>query len=221
MASGLLHHDATMEAMAPDSTDAPVPLGDYVPTADHRIVLHSVDWQGYEALLAMRGEQRRPRLTYLDGAVELMTTSDHHERIRYVFGRLLERYMIALGIRFTAYGETTFRDQASKAGLEADECYVFGEPRNDRPDLAIEVVWTSGGIGKLEVYEPLGIPEVWIWKRGTVQIFVLGPGGYLERQASDQVPAIDLAFLISFLDRPATGDTLIEFERALAAKLGR
>lgn len=118
-----------MEAMIPESTDAPVLLGDYVPTADNRVVLHGVDWQGYEALLAMRGEHRRPRLTYLDGAVELMTTSEHHERIKYVFGRLLERYLIALGTRYTAYGQTTYKRKHLKAGLEADDCYVLGEPR--------------------------------------------------------------------------------------------
>lgn len=210
-----------MEAMVPDSTDAPVPLGDYVPTADHRVVLHSVDWQGYEALLAMRGEQRRPRLTYLDGAVELMTTSEHHERIRYVLGRLLERYLIALGIEFVAYGETTYKHEPSKAGLEADECYVLGEPRSDRPDLAIEIVWTSGGIAKLDVYEPLGIPEVWMWKAGVLHVFVLEPGGYVEMAHSALLPSIDLEFLTSFLGRQSSGNTLVEFEQALAAKLGR
>ena len=207
--------------MVPDSTDAPVPLGDYVPTADHRVVLHGVDWQGYEALLAMRGDQRRPRLTYLDGAVELMTTSEHHERIRYVLGRLLERYLIALGIDFVAYGETTYKHERSKVGLEADECYVLGPARSDRPDLAIEIVWTSGGIAKLDVYEPLGIPEVWMWKAGTLAVFVLGTGGYVEAERSALLPAIDLAFLTSFLGKPASGNTLIEFEQALAARLGR
>jgi hypothetical protein len=28
------------------------------------------------------------------------------------------------------------------------------------PDIAIEVVWTSGGIDKLEVYRGLDVPEV-------------------------------------------------------------
>ena len=210
-----------MESMLPESTDAPVLLGDYVPTADSRVVLNGVDWQGYEALLAMRGEHRRPRLTYLDGAVELMTTSEHHERIKYVFGRLLERYMVALGIEFVAYGETTYKHESSKVGLEADECYVLGEPRSDRPDLAIEVVWTSGGIAKLDVYEPLGIPEVWVWKAGIVQVFVLGDDGYAEAEQSVLLPAIDLAFLSSFLGRPSSRATLIEFERELTAKLGR
>ncbi|MEG4506483.1 Uma2 family endonuclease [Microcoleus sp. F6_B4] len=34
------------------------------------------------------------------------------------------------------------------------------------PDLAIEVVFTSGGIDKLQLYKRLGIPEVWFWEDG-------------------------------------------------------
>jgi Uma2 family endonuclease len=207
-----------MDAMVFDTTDAPIPLGDYVPAADQRIVMHNVAWEGYEALLALRGDQRRPRMTYLDGAVELMTTSEHHERIRFLLGRLLERYVIALGASFVAYGQTTYKKQR-EAGLEADECYVIGEPRNDRPDLAIEVVWTSGGISKLEVYEPLGVPEVWMWKSGVIRVHVLGDRGYEEREHSVLLPAIDLAFLASFLDRPASARSLVDFDAALAEKL--
>jgi len=41
----------------------------------------------------------------------------------------------------------TLRKRLQKAGLEPDNCFIFGdEPRRKRkPDLAIEVIWTSGG----------------------------------------------------------------------------
>jgi Uma2 family endonuclease len=209
-----------MDAMTLESTDAPVPLADYVPAADSFVQM-TVDWAGYEALLAIRGEQRRPRMTYLDGAVELMTTSEHHERIRFLLGRLLERYAIALGPTLLAYGQTTYKRKPKEAGFEADDCYVLGEPRSDRPDLALEVVWTSGGIEKLEVYERIGVPEVWIWKKGVLAVHVLGTAGYEARDRSVALPDVDLVFLASFLDRPSSTATIIEFERALAAKLGR
>jgi hypothetical protein len=38
-------------------------------------------------------------------------------------------------------------------------------------------------------------------------------------ERSALLPAIDLEFLTSFLGRPSSGNTLIELERALAAKL--
>ena len=44
------------------------------------------------------------------------------------------------------------------SSIEADECYVVGvlEAEPERPDLAVEVVWTGGGLSKLEVYRGLG-----------------------------------------------------------------
>jgi len=209
-----------MAAMvSPVMMTEPVLLGDYVPAADQRVVMNGVDWEGYEALLAMRGEKRRPRMTYLDGAVELMTTSEHHERIRFLFGRLLEIYLDAIDVEFTAYGQTTYKKKKKKAGLEADECYVLGGPRSNHPDLALEVIWTSGGIRKLDVYKPLGVPEVWMWKQGVIRVCVLGDHGYEERERSAALPQVDLAFLGSFLDRSSSRTTIREFRTALAQRL--
>ena len=55
------------------------------------------------------------------------------------------------GIEFSGYGSWTLKSEGADHGVEPDECYVFGNvPEPERPDLAIEVVWTSGGINKLE-----------------------------------------------------------------------
>ena len=51
---------ATMAEMVSRTTDAPVPLGDYVPTADSVIVMSGITWEGFESLLALRGERSRP-----------------------------------------------------------------------------------------------------------------------------------------------------------------
>jgi Uma2 family endonuclease len=199
--------------------DAPVALTDFVvPEPDQCIVMHGVSWEHYEALLAQRGAKRRPRMTYLDGAVELMTTSEHHERIRFLLGRLLERYAIALGVNLLAYGQTTYK-RPRRAGLEADECYVLGEPRSDRPDLALEVVWANGGLDKLHVYAQLGVPEVWMWRRGELRAYVLVGGEYEERGRSALLPAVELALIASFLERPGSTETVAAFERALAERL--
>jgi hypothetical protein len=50
-----------------------VPRGEYVPDADQRVVLYNHDWNKFEQLLAIRGDRSRPRVAYLDGAIELMT----------------------------------------------------------------------------------------------------------------------------------------------------
>lgn len=38
---------------------------------------------------------------------------------------------------------------------------LLGSEDAERPHLAIEVVWTSGGLDKLDVYRKLGVREVW------------------------------------------------------------
>ena len=64
---------------------------------------------------------------------------------------MLEAYLEAKRIRFWGLGSTTFRSQDKQAGKEPDECYCIGTDK-DIPDLAIEVVYTSGGVDILEIY---------------------------------------------------------------------
>jgi Uma2 family endonuclease len=60
-------------------------------TMDHFLYLR-VDWQGYQQLLALRGESSVPRITYLEGLVELMSPSRYHELDKTRFARLLETW---------------------------------------------------------------------------------------------------------------------------------
>jgi len=179
------------------STEAPIPLGEFVPEADRRIVLHGLGWAGYQTMLELRGEQRGPRIAYLDGAVELMSPSRNHEGLKSSLGRLLEVYCTKQGVGWTPYGSWRLSSRAKEAGVEPDECYVFGSDPESKeiPDLVIEVVWTSGGLNKLEIYRRLGIREVWFWKRDELSVFVLDDESYTKRNASDWVPGIDPALL--------------------------
>ena len=59
-----------------------IPAGEQVPTADQRLVTYAVSWDRYEAQLAWRGDASSPRLAYLEGALELMSPSRDHERIK-------------------------------------------------------------------------------------------------------------------------------------------
>src|SRR3954463_14299693 len=154
---------------------------DDTPVEDKIVVLRGVSWSDYQRMLEVRGEKAVPRLAYLDGELEIMTPSRPHESIKSRIGRLVEVWCLEHGIEFSPYGSWTLESKPKEAGVEADECYVFGvEPEPARPDLAIEVVWTSGGIKKLEIYKRLGVAEVWFWKRGRITVHVLVGGEYQE-----------------------------------------
>jgi Uma2 family endonuclease len=186
-----------MATMVSRSTNAPVPLGEYVPTADQRIVIRGVSWAGFQALLAARGERRVPRMAFLDGAVEIMGPSRDHEGIKSLIGGLLEAYCLARDIVIAGYGSWLLQGEAKAAGVEPDECYVFGpNPKaKDRPDLAIEVVWTSGGISKLEAYRRLGVGEIWFWNDDSISVHVLVEDRYEARSQSACLPELDLALI--------------------------
>ncbi|HRC72762.1 MAG TPA: hypothetical protein PK880_09520 [Candidatus Competibacter sp.] len=68
------------------------PLAISVERIDQRSRLHDVSWRGYEALLAMRGEQSGTRVTCLAGELELMSPSINHELLKKMLARSLETY---------------------------------------------------------------------------------------------------------------------------------
>jgi Uma2 family endonuclease len=215
MALGLQTLRGTMIAMETQQ----LPLGEYVATSDHRVVMYGVSWESYEAMLAIRGTRSSPLMAYLDGALELMTTSEGHEQIKSAIGRLLEAFMLDKGIPFMGIGNWTMRAQLKRAGIEADECYRLGadQTRGRWPDLAFEVTWTSGGIDKLEAYRRIGVREVWFWKDDAIRVFVLRDSGYVEQAASEQVAGFDLALACSLVDRTTINDAVRELRASYKA----
>ena len=75
-------------------------------------------------------------------------------------------------------------------GVEPDECWGFGPVRPDaeKPDLATEVVWTSGGIQEVEIYRKLGVREVWSWQKGRLTPSMLAGEQCEAREACDALP---------------------------------
>jgi Uma2 family endonuclease len=177
-----------------------------------------IDWAGFEAIAALRGERSRPRLAYLDGVVELMSPSNNHERIKTSLGHVVEAYCVETDVTITGYGSWLIKDETKKAGLEPDECYVFGpNPRTkSRPDLAIEVNWSRDGVDKLEIYRRLGVPEVWFWQHDEIMVFVLGHAGYTQQARSAAIPQFDFSLASRLVDVTPINDMVRQLRAALA-----
>jgi len=170
-------------------------------------------------VLEIRGEVSTPRVAYLEGVLQVMTPSRPHEGLKSTIGRLVEVWCLENEVEFSVYGSWTLKSEQQARGIEPDECYVFGnvsEP--ERPDLAIEVVWTSGGLDKLEIYRKLGVPEVWFWRRGQLTAHVLRGEHYAVVPESEVLPGIDLVELASFLDRPTASQAIRAYRAALLAR---
>lgn len=192
---------------------------DDAPADDRIVILRAATWSDYQRLLELRGDRPVPRLAYLKGALELMSPSQEHEAIKSMIGRLVEVWCLERGVEFTAYGSWTLEKKEAERGVEPDECYVFGEVLKPAcPDLAIEVIWTSGGLDKLEIYRELGVREVWIWRKGRLTVHALAAGGYREIPRSEILAGIDLAELVSFIDRPTASQGIRAYRAALQGK---
>lgn len=206
---------------SPSHATHPLIGHDDTPNEDKIVVLRRATWADYQRLQQMRGEASSPRLAYLDGQLEIMTPSRRHESLKSKIGRLVEVWCLEHGIDFNPYGSWTLEQEAEGSGAEPDECYVFGEVSEpERPDLAIQVVWTSGGIDKLAIYARLGVREVWFWRRGLLSAHVLSAGAYTQAPESQVLPSIDLEELASYLDRSTANQAMREYRAAIRARRG-
>jgi Uma2 family endonuclease len=183
----------------------------YIQTAEQRLVLEGISWQQYEIILATLGDDfPNLRLNYLEGALELATNSPEHEELKKVIGMLLEAYFQETGTRFHALGSTTFRKAMKLRGLEPDECYCLGA-KKEFPDLAIEVVLTSSIVNKLEIYQGLGVAEVWQWREGQFVIRHLRSTGYEQIPRSELLPNLDIQLLARHVNPTEQFDTVMVF----------
>ena len=186
---------------------------------EQRFVLQGVPWWTYVALRDALEDHAGLKLTYLEGTLELMSPSMLHEDAKTIIARLLEAWATERDVDLRGFGSTTFRREARQRGLEPDECYKLGKLQEDAvPDIAIQVVVSSGLVDKMAVYAGLGVSEVWVWRPSTAAIVVnrLIEGAYQPRERSEVLPALDLAELAKFV-RP--GENQTELVRAYQAVL--
>ena len=197
--------------------DATAVASEAPPDLDQRIVLRDVTWEQYEALLALFGDDPPGiRMAYLEGALEIMSPSRKHETIKKMVARLVELYALERGISLTGLGSTTFRRAAKERGVEPDECYCVGEDK-EFPDIAFEVVLTSGGVNRLAIYAGLRVAEVWLWRNGAFEIYGLAPTGYERRERSGLLPDLNFAKLVPLVEMPDQTRALQGFRNALRA----
>lgn len=184
------------------------------PTEEQRIILDGITWQQYINLADMFVDTF-PRLTYLEGKLEIiMTTSPEHERLKKIIARLIEAYAEEKDIDLNGYGNATFRREAAARGAEPDECYCVGELR-EVPDLVIEIALISGGINKLDVYRGLEVPEVWFWENNQFSIHVLQDDKYQKINVSCLLPDLDLSLLISYVGQSSQTQAVKAYRKAL------
>jgi Uma2 family endonuclease len=173
----------------------PDPLADGA-EREERVIVCGISWNRYLAFDAALGNDRPgPRLYYLDGELEIMTTSNEHERIKKWIAGFLDIYFDGAGTEIMPRGQATIRLALKEAGAEPDESWCIGEEK-EFPNLILEIALTSGGVSKLEIYRRFKVPEVWLWQRNKLEVFCLDEGGRYElARKSRLLPGLDISLV--------------------------
>jgi Uma2 family endonuclease len=177
-----------------------------------RLILENISWQEFEEILEDLGEHRHSHIAYYRGVLEFRMPLPGHERAKVLISHLLVVLLEELDWEWESLGSTTFKSQAMQAGIEPDDCFyiqnyqaMIGKQRLDLtvdpvPDLAIEVDLTSET--QISAYEALGVPEIWCYKKGKLEISVLENGQYIKALTSKVFPDLPVIEGISlFLEK--------------------
>lgn len=211
----LLENPARREAVARFARPAPLPSGE---APEERVVIGGIGWDGHLALDEAFGHDRPgPRFYYLDGDLEIMSTSEEHERIKKRIANCMDICFEENEVQDFAHGQATMR-LVEQAGAEPDESWCFDEDKTF-PDLVLEIALTSGGLPKLEIYRRFAVPEVWMWRGGRLEVHCLRTdgSGYDAADASRLLPALPIAALEAAAAQSNAGVARREFRAALQA----
>ena len=188
------------------------------PRKESPLLFEGLTWREFKAVEQLLD---RPgyRLSFLDGVLEIkLMPGEPHETVKKRIAALVELYLLMAGFDFTPTGSMTLESETGKVKREADESYKLA-PGRRLPDLAIEIVFSSGGINQLEAYKRLKIKEVWFWEDGLLEVYHLrGEGNTLDYEkvsSSEEVKGIDLDLLLRCINMVNHVDAVKTFQQAL------
>ncbi|MEL6160516.1 MAG: Uma2 family endonuclease [Cyanobacteria bacterium J06623_5] len=170
--------------------------------------LRSVTWQQYKKILEDLGHHRAVRLAYNNGKLEIMRPQAKQEDDKEIVGDLIKALLEELKIEFRSLGATTFERQPELKAIEPDQCFyiqnekvIRGKRRIDLsqdppPDLVLEMDIETRT--HLEIYEALGVPELWRFSRAGLSMHQLQAGKYLTAEESPIFPDLPIKDLIPY-----------------------
>ncbi|HLP89846.1 MAG TPA: Uma2 family endonuclease [Nostocaceae cyanobacterium] len=169
------------------------------------VTIEDVNWQDFEDILQELGEKRSSRIAYSKGNLEIMVPLPEHEKPKDIISDIVKILLKKMGKKYEPFGSTTFK-QENIAGVEPDACFYIQNYQvminrrklasNDPPpDLAIEIDVTSQT--KLEAYQALKVPELWIYSNKMLNIYLLQNDNYVKSDYSPIFPHIPLSQIIS------------------------
>lgn len=183
---------------------------------ENRVVLKGVSWSTFKALLADVGDDRAWRIAYDRGVLEIRMPLLEHEVPKGLIESFIEATADELEIEVMKAGSLTLEREDLTRAVEPDSCfYIQNEasvrgkrdinlPEDLPPDLAIESDYTNSSVNKDGLYAALGVPELWRYKRQSLQVYQLVDGKYQKCDRSLAFPFLPVAEIPGFIEQSRT-----------------
>ncbi len=163
-------------------------------------------WEDYQVLIEQRGDKANPRIKYRVGEILLMSPLPKHGREANTIADLIKVLLDHLGQKYEAFTPMTM-DLLEIGGIEPDYSFYIdnwevavGKDRIDwstepPPDLVLEIDVTS--YTDVNDYLPYKVPEVWIYKKNQLMIYVLETDSYSLVSNSRYFPNLNVKEIVS------------------------
>ncbi len=184
-------------------------------TPENRVVLKGVSWSTFKALLADVGDDRAWRIAYDEGVLEIRMPLEEHEEPKRLIESFVEAIVDELEIELRSLGSLTLEREDLTRAVEPDSCfYIQNEslvrgrninlPNDPPPDLAIESDYTNSSVNKFTIYAAIGVPEIWRYRRESLQVYQLVDGKYEMCDRSLAFPFLPVAEIPGFIEQSRT-----------------
>lgn len=173
---------------------------------DYTLSFSGMTWNDYEKFNAV--EYLGYRTSFLAGVITLMSPSQNHEMIKDFIFLLVITYCDTFDLDYYPTGSTTLKDKRKQVGKEPDTSFCFNSLKKV-PDLAIEVVFSSGGTNDLSKYQKLGVKEVWFWINNKLEIYILVDDVYQQQQDSFNLSNLKQELLTKYIAQVVSGNPRI------------
>lgn len=178
-------------------------------TPGNDVIFPHQTWEDYQRLLDLRQEKTLPKLYFNSKTqqIRLMSPLPSHGKRIDLLRDLVKSLLRRQGKDWECFDPITLKIP-NQAGLEPDTCFyienrqaILGKDKIDLtidppPDLAIEVDFTS--ITDVEAYELLKIPELWIYRQESLNIYLLQDNNYKNSEKSNLFPDINIKKILPY-----------------------
>lgn len=184
--------------------------------AENRVILKGVSWSTFKALLADVGDDRAWRIAYDGGVLEIRRPYLEHEVPKGMMESFIEATADELEIEVMKAGSLTLEREDLTRAVEPDSCFYIQNEASVRgkrninmsedlpPDLAIESDYTNSSVNKDVLYASIGVPELWRYRRQSLQVYQLVDGKYEKCDRSLAFPFLPVAEIPGFIEQSRT-----------------